>query len=89
MKWLFVISVALLGGCDDREANKLAKIRDEVCACMTSRCAELALEAVPKKDIESTPKSQRIAREMLNCLADLYDAERPITDPDAEAAEAP
>lgn len=85
MKWLFVISVALLGACGDREANKLAKIRDEVCACRTSRCAETALESVPKKDIQSTPKSQRIAREMLNCLADLYDAERPTTDPDADA----
>ena len=83
MKWSFVISVALLGACGDREATKLAKIRDEVCACKTSRCAEAALDTVPKKDIKSTPKSQQIAREMLQCLADLYEAERPLTDPDA------
>ncbi|HSD89985.1 MAG TPA: hypothetical protein VLB44_20785 [Kofleriaceae bacterium] len=83
MKWLFVISVALTGACGDREAHKLAKIRDEVCACKTARCAEAALDSVPKKDIRSTPKSQRIAREMLDCLAQLYEAERPTTDPDA------
>lgn len=83
MKWLFVISVALAGGCGDREANKLGKIRDEVCACKTAKCGEAALAKVPTKDIQSTPKSQRVAREMLDCLAELYKADRPTTDPDA------
>lgn len=83
MKWFFVISVALLGACGDREANKLARIRDEVCKCKTVKCGEAALAQVPTKDIQSTPKSQYIAREMLNCLADLYKADRPTTDPDA------
>src|SRR5512139_332941 len=77
MKWLFVISVALAGGCGDREASKLGKIRDEVCHCKTAKCAEAALADIPKKDIQSTPKSQRVAREMLDCLAELYKAERP------------
>lgn len=84
MKWFFVISVALLGACGDREANKLAQIRDQVCACKTVKCGEAALATVPTKDIQSTQKSQRIAREMLNCLAELYKADRPTTDPDAE-----
>jgi len=85
MKWLFVISVALAGGCGDREATKLGKIRDEVCHCKTAKCAEAALAEVPKKDIQSTQKSQRIAREMLDCLAELYKADRPSTDPDDAA----
>ena len=83
MKWLFVISVALAGGCDDREANKLAQIRNEVCACKTSKCGEAALAKVPSKNIKSTLKSQRVAREMLDCLSELYKADRPTTDPDA------
>jgi hypothetical protein len=83
MKWLFVICVALAGGCDDREANKLAQIRDEVCACKTAKCGETALAKVPSKNIKSTQKSQRIAREMLDCLSELYKAERPTTDTDA------
>jgi hypothetical protein len=83
MKWLFVISVALAGGGSDREASKLAQIRNEVCACKTSKCGEEALAKVPNKNIQSTPKSQRVAREMLDCLAELYKADRPTTDPDA------
>jgi hypothetical protein len=83
MKWLFVISVALLGACGDREAKKLAKVRDEVCHCTTSKCADDAMTRLPTKDIQSTPRSQKIAREMLNCLSDLYKAERPTDDPDA------
>ena len=83
MKWLFVISVALAGGCSDREASKLAQIRNEVCACKTSKCGEAALAKVPSKNIQSTPKSQRVAREMLDCLADVYKRDRPTQDPDA------
>lgn len=84
MKWLFVISVALLcGACGDREAHKLAKIRDEVCACKTAQCADEALAKLPKKDIRSTPRAQKIAREMLDCVSELYKANRPNPDPDA------
>ena len=83
MKWLFVISVALQGACGDREAKKLAKVRDEVCHCKTAKCADDAMARLPTKDIQSTPRSQKIAREMLNCLSDLYKAERPTDDPDA------
>ena len=83
MKWSYVISVALIWGCDDHGASKLAKVRDDVCACKTPQCAESALEAVPKQDIVSDHRSQRIAREMLDCLAELYAGERPDDDPDA------
>jgi hypothetical protein len=84
VKWLFVISVALAGACGDREAAKLAKVRDEVCACKTVTCARSALEQVPKQAVESNHRSQRIAREMLDCLAEIYDRDRPTADPDAE-----
>lgn len=81
---LFVIFVALAGiACSDNEVKKLEKVRDEVCACKSAKCAEAALDHVPKGDVESTPRAQRIAREMLNCLAGLYDQERPTQDPDA------
>jgi hypothetical protein len=83
MKWLFVISVALVAACGDREAHKLATIRDEVCHCKTAKCADEAMERLPKQGIQSTPRAQHVAREMLDCLAELYKADRPITDPDA------
>jgi hypothetical protein len=83
-----VICVALaVAGCGDRELKKLSKIRDAVCDCKTVACAEAALERVPKGTVESNPKSQRVAREMMNCLAELYDQARPTLDPDAETSD--
>ena len=84
MRWLLVISVAL-GACGDRDTARLTKVKEAVCACKTSSCAELAMKDVPKDDVKATHRSQVIAREMLDCLAKLYEAERPSTDPDATA----
>jgi hypothetical protein len=81
VRWLLVIGFAL-GGCRDREAAKLETIKDAVCACKTSVCAEGELKNVPKGDEAPSRKSQQLARDMLDCLAKLYDAERPATDPD-------
>ena len=47
------------------------------------------MKRVPQDAIESDHRTQKIAREMLECLAKLYVAERPTTDPDAEAPAAP
>lgn len=85
MKWHLVICVALaVGACGDRELKKLGRVRDSVCACKTAACAESAMADLPKGKVESTPKSQRVAREMMNCLAELYAEGRPTADPDAE-----
>ena len=84
---LFVIFVALAGSaCANSEIKKLQKTRDEVCACKSAKCAEAALDHVPKGDVESTPRAQAIAREMLDCLATIYKQDRPTQDPDAEAS---
>lgn len=82
----FVICVALLGSCDDREADGLDKVRRAVCACHTAACAELAMKDVPTGEIKSTHRAQLVARDMLDCLARLHEAERPSTDPDAPSA---
>lgn len=85
---LYVICVALATvACGDSDADKLAKIRDEVCACKTATCAEQALDRVPQSTLEPSPRAQRIAREMLDCLAELYERGRPTQDPDAPIAE--
>lgn len=87
----YVICVALVapifGACRDSEIVQLEKVRDEVCACKTAKCAEAALDHVPKQNVESSLRAQRIAREMLNCLAATYDKDRPTQDPDAESPE--
>jgi hypothetical protein len=89
MRLPFVICVALLGGCGDSEVARLKEVKQAVCDCKTSACAEIALKQVPQTEIKSTPRAQRLARDMLDCLAKLYDAERPTTDPDAIEAEPP
>jgi hypothetical protein len=87
---LYVICVAIaVGACSANEAEKLERIRDEVCACKTASCAEAALERVPKHDVQSTPRTQRVAREMLDCLAEIYEQDRPTQDPDAPIEPAP
>jgi hypothetical protein len=70
-----VICVALLG-CRDREVAELERVSDAVCACQTSKCAEAALKEVPQDEQRSTPRTQQLARRMLDCLAKLYDKER-------------
>ncbi len=86
---LLVISLALAACRDDQEA-RLAKVKDTVCACKTAACGEAALKDVPQKDVKPSHKSQLIAREMLDCLAKLYDSEHaaaPSGDDDASDPE--
>lgn len=79
----FVICVALLGGCKDHEVEKMAAVRDEVCACKTVQCAQDAMNKVGTSKVPSTTKTQKIAREMLDCFAELNETDRPSLDPDA------
>jgi hypothetical protein len=81
----FVILLALAAGCRDPGMTALEGIRDDVCACKTSACAELAMKRVTATEVPNSHRSQTIAREMMDCLSKLYEAERPATGPDAEA----
>ena len=76
-----VICIAL-AACGDSQEAKLERVRDAVCACKTAGCAEVAMKEVPQKDIESNHRTQKLAREMVDCLSKLYDQGRPTTDPD-------
>jgi len=79
----FVICVALTGACNDHGESELAHIRDEVCACKTTSCADDALKSVPQHDMPSNARTQKIAREMIDCVARLHEEGRPTEDPDA------
>jgi hypothetical protein len=75
----FVLAAALvayLPACSDPQTEYLAGIRDQVCACKSAECAEKAVATVPQKDVKSTPKTQKLANEMLDCLAKLYRSEQ-------------
>jgi hypothetical protein len=81
-----VILVALalaLGGCRDREVAQLEHVKKAVCACKDTRCAEAALKELPQGEVQANHRERGLARDMLDCLAKLYEAERPVTDPGA------
>ncbi|HEY1550550.1 MAG TPA: hypothetical protein VGG28_22130 [Kofleriaceae bacterium] len=77
-----LILALVLAGCGERQVDALTKVKQRVCACKTVACAETAMKDVPQQDVKSTHRSQGLARDMLDCLAKLYDAQRPSTDPD-------
>jgi hypothetical protein len=79
--------LVVLAACRNPEVDHLTAIRDKVCACKTPACAEQELKAVPDRPIKSTRLTQTIARDMLDCMARLQNAERPDSDPDAESAD--
>jgi hypothetical protein len=84
---LAAVLVLGLGGaaCRDPRLEELASIRAQVCACKTIACGEEAMKRVPERDVRSDHHAQQIAKAMMDCLAKLYVADRPSTDPDAEA----
>jgi hypothetical protein len=81
-----VIGVAVLAAsaCRDEGLVELEELKDEVCACKTPACGEAAIKRTPQEGIEKNHRSRQIARDMLDCMAALYKADRPTTDPDAE-----
>jgi hypothetical protein len=81
----FVILLALLAGCRDKGIGQLEALRDELCACKDAACGQAAMAKVPSVEVANSQRSQKIAREMLACLAKLNDAERPETGPDTPA----
>jgi hypothetical protein len=77
------ILVALVA-CTNHDVERLTDVKRDVCACKDTRCADQAMSRVAKASIKSTPRTQAIARDIMECRARLEAAERPSTDPDAE-----
>jgi hypothetical protein len=78
-----------LVACGEHDTERLTAIRSRVCACKTASCAEQEMTLVPEQPIKSTHRTQGIAREMIDCIARLQEAERPSTDPDDDRAGSP
>ncbi len=73
----FLIGLVLATACGNAEVEQLEKVKGEVCSCKDSKCAEAAMTALPKDQIKAGHQAQLIARQMLDCLSRLYEAERP------------
>lgn len=82
---IWLASLLAVGACGDDKLAKLETIRDEVCACATVACGEAAMKKLPQDKIDASRKTQRVARDMLDCMAELYAKGVPTTDPDAPA----
>jgi hypothetical protein len=76
---------ALGGACRDPRLAELDSIRKEICGCKTAACGAAAMKRLPQGDIRSDHQAQQIAKAMMRCLSELYEKDRPSTDPDAEA----
>jgi hypothetical protein len=74
-----------LVACKDHDAETLTAIKARVCACTTASCAEQEMKRVPQGTIQSTHRTQTIARAMLECAAKLQAPEQPEADADADA----
>jgi hypothetical protein len=85
--WLTIL--VTLAACKDHRIELLGSVKDDVCACKEASCADQAMARLEKLAIESTPRSQAIAREIMECRARLEAGERPSTDPDAEHSAEP
>jgi hypothetical protein len=85
-----VIVVAfMVAACRESSVDRLTAIKTRVCACKTASCAETALREVPQQTIESNHRTQAIARDMLDCMARLYDGERPSDDAEDDGNRVP
>jgi len=78
------VALALALACGDREVERLEQVRDTVCACKTTACADGALKTLPQTDIRASARARAVARAMLDCYARLNEADRPTSDPDAQ-----
>src|SRR3954470_16578649 len=69
-----LLVLVALAACTDQDAVRLAKIKEAVCACETTACTDLELAAIPQDAIKSNHRTQKIAREMMDCIADVQGA---------------
>jgi hypothetical protein len=83
--WIVIaIALALVGACGEDRLADLKAAKATVCACRTAACADEAMKTVPPPQGSADHRSQKLAREIQDCLVKAYDRDRPTTDPDAE-----
>lgn len=75
--------------CKDQGLERLHAVKDAVCACKSASCADQAIAQVENIHVASNPRSQAVAREIMDCRSRLEAAERPSTDPDAAGSGEP
>lgn len=75
-----------LAACKDHDVERLTAVKRDVCACKDPQCADQAMNGIERATIRSTPRTQALARDIIECRAKLEAADHPNTDPDAEGS---
>lgn len=69
--WLAALAMAAVaaGGCKDRRLVQLENVRTEVCRCQDAACVNAALARLPTAGPKRERAAQRVAAEILECVA--------------------
>lgn len=96
-RWSWALVVAALAiGCKDRRLVQLENVRAEVCRCQDAACVNAALARMPTAGPKREHAAQRLAAEILDCVAkvgqqppleDLPPTSAPKTEPGDELEE--
>lgn len=69
-RWSCALVVAALAiGCKDRRLVQLENVRAEVCRCQDAACVNAALARMPTAGPKREHAAQRLAAEILDCVA--------------------
>lgn len=72
-RWLAALALAalaaLVGACKDRRLMQLENVRAEVCRCEDAACVNSALARMPTAGPKRERAAQRVAAEILDCVA--------------------
>lgn len=61
--------VGLLTSCRDRHLTQLERVHEEVCRCQDAACVHAALARMPAAGPRNRRAGQRLAAEILRCVA--------------------
>jgi entry exclusion lipoprotein TrbK len=80
-----VVVVALVAGCKDDAIEALESARSRVCECKDATCVNAAMDAMQDHPTKHQRKAEAIAREIMDCVARVYQqTDARVDEPDAE-----
>lgn len=80
-------AIGLASGCSDPDLERMEKVRASVCVCKDAACVEAALKELPATGPKQERAAQRLASEIMHCVARV--GEMTPEEPEAAPAEAP
>ncbi len=81
------LGLGLLGpsACSDPDVERMEKVRASVCICKDAGCVEAALKELPATGPKQERAAQRLASEIMHCVARVGEMTPKAAEPAAEA----